>query len=177
MDMIENYVMITMLDPATPGFVTCPVVYLGSKEAGEQIPNEGVRVPKSIKLRGTREYVQWHWTHDHINTWGCCYHLKASLLRAKCYYLRVDKEYLRAIQFHFQDLNCSTEDENDWHPITVDGCWGNKGVMATDEQGGICNTLLMIDRRFKTFSDFRADLADPQEIDYQPFFDEVFADG
>lgn len=177
MDTVENYVMITMLDPSTPGFVTGQVVYLGPREVGEQIPNEGIQVPKSVKLRGTREYVKWHWAYDHINTWGCCYHLKASLLRAQCYYLCVDRKYLRAVQFRFQDLSYGGEDETDWYPILPDSCWGNKGVMATDERGAIYNTLFMIDRRFQSFSDFRADLADPQQLDFQQFFNEVFADG
>ena len=176
MDIPEEFVLVTIFDPGLPSFVSGEVEYLGSKAVAGRVNEGGIRVPKRLVFKGKREQVHRHWQHSHENCWGVPYKLKASLMRVECYYFKLEREYVRAIQFNFHGLKYLSDASKQWEPINAEDCWGNDGVLAGDEPGDIYNALLMIDRRFKMLADVKADMADPQPFDYKQFFNEVFAD-
>lgn len=177
MDIPEEYVLVTIFDPGIPSFVSGEVEYLGARAVAEKVNEGGIRVPKKLLFKGKREQVCRHWQHSHENCWGIHYKLKADYMRAECYYFKLEREYVRAVQFFFHGLKFFCDGSKKWTPISAAECWGNSGVLDEDGPGDIHNALLMIDRRFRMLADIKADMADPQELDFTQFFNEVFADG
>lgn len=177
MDIPEEYVLVSVYDPGVPSFVTAEIEYLGDRTIAEQINSEGIRTPKRLLFKGKSAQVHRKWTYKHENCWGCYYRLKAEHLHALSYYVKLDGEYLRANRLCFHGLKCYNDFSRKWELVDAMSCWGNHGIIAGDETGGIYNSLLMIDQKFKQLVDVKVDMVDPMPLDYKQFFNEIFADG
>lgn len=177
MDIPEEYVLVSVYDPGVPSFASGEIEYLGNREVAEQINKEGIRTPKRLLFKGKHVQVYRKWSHKHENCWGCHYKLKAEHLHSLSYYFKLDGKYIRATKLCFHGLKYHNDFSKVWEPLDISDCWGNNGIIAEDETGGIYNTLLMIDHNFKQLADVKADMVDPQPLDYKQFFNEVFADG
>lgn len=177
MDIPEEYVLVSVYDPGIPSFASGEIEYLGNRVIAEQINREGIRSPKRLLFKGKHVQVYQKWSHRHENCWGCYYKLKAEHLHSLSYYFKLDGRYVRATKLCFHGLKFYNDFTKKWERLDVASCWGNHGVIAEDETGGIYNTLLMIDHKFKQLADVKADMVDPLPPDYKQFFNEIFADG
>lgn len=144
MDIPEQYVLVSIYDPGVPSFVTAEIEYLGERAIAEQINSEGIRTPKRLLFKGKSAQVYRKWTHKHENCWGCYYKLKADHLHTLSYYFKLDGEYLRANKLCFHGLKCYNDFSRKWELVDAMSCWGNHGIIAGDETGGVYNSLLMI---------------------------------
>lgn len=173
----DEYVLVTMQDPGTPSFLTWEKQCLGPQSVAEKLDYRSIIMPRKLLLKGTRELVFHNWEHTHDNIWGDPYQLRARQAIIRCEYYKLNYDYVRAVRYTFQDLSRYDEQTGQWKPLSASESWGNKGLLEDTEDGVLTNTLFLVDRHFKRLFEVKGDMADPQELDYGMFFNEIFADG
>ena len=168
---------------ATPSFVTATKEYFGSEEeirrvlsANEyEIPNDWKDMP-SARIIGARGFWADDIQHEHLNIWDYTYHLSSRKVLCLMVWLECEGLFYRCFRAAFYQLVFKSELLNqDFRPVTVS--WGLNELIDINLER-VKNTLFEIDKTFDSEDELQADLmAIPGMPDFEPFFDDIFADG
>lgn len=172
-------IVVGMRDYATPSFFTFPKEYCGTpamlrdyldarKKLTPDFRETDVHC-KAASILAVKETRIAPFRLDHVNVWGCVYHIRADQCAAKLAYIKTADRYCRCVLAEF------------WNP-TYEGrpfrgmFWGQPAMLAY-ESGRLYNRLMYLEKQFQSEAEILADTVHPGEINFNGFFDDVFGDG
>lgn len=153
-----------------------------------------------IKVKKRVDSVIENFEYTFMNVWDCPYYMVADKLEQTIYYVKIGKKYYRYISCKFTNLayknddmindieeDNSLTDEQKKERIAIlkkirfihemsTGFWGHPGIIEC--VGNITkNNLYFWDKRFDSYQEVLADYNNPEGINYQNFFFDIFGDG
>ena len=111
---------------------------------------------------------------EHINTWGFLYMMKADEIVAEQMLIKVKNKYYRCIKPTFQNLQCSTEDNN-WMAVG-NRLWGFPNIyeITVDKHR---YRLYVIEQEYTDICEAQQDMNDMTKITLKTACDDIFGDG
>lgn len=123
------------------------------------------------------ETMAWpDFSMEHLNTWRWPYQFRADRVEARIVYARDGADWYRFVGAAFWNLRIVEEDISDFPDLPVRGYWGHPAILAV-EDGGISSQLLFQERKLEDEAAVLRDIANPVEIDFAGFMQEVLGDG
>lgn len=174
---------VELVSAATPSFVTLMKGYFGSDDAirrilkvnGYEDAPDVTELPKA-RIIGARGF----WANDvnnyHLNIWGCTYHIFSRKVMCLMVWLECNGLFYRCFRAAFyQPLYKAVGSKHEAQPLAVS--WGPEELFDFNPER-IKNNLFEIDKPFDSEEELLQDLrATPGIPEYEPFFDDIFADG
>lgn len=167
---------VRLLDAFAPAFCSFDKMYYGTRQAILTVlerldcySNE----PEPVQVLGSRQISLGDLNNTFENLWGYNYFLKAEEIKATLIYTqdggRCVKASMRGITFVSELLPTQPL------PIDAGECWG----LPIFVQMGVWMASLLYyrERTFDTKEDLRLDMANPAPIDFNGFWQDIFADG
>lgn len=174
---MEQLYRVRLPDAFVPSFCTFDKPYYGAQEAIETVlerldcsgPNE----PELVQVLGSRQISLADLTDTFKNLWGYDYYIKAQEVKATLIYIQGGD---RCVKASMRGITCSSELLPD-QTIHIDAgeCWG---LPIFEQKGEWMESLLYFrERTFDTEEDLRLDMVDPTPVNFDGFWEDVFADG
>lgn len=173
---MEQLYRVRLPDAFVPSFCTFDKPYYGAQEAIatvlECLDCAGSNESQPIQVLGSRQISLADLTDTFKNLWGYDYYIKAQEVKATLLYIHG----CRCVKASMRGITCASE-LIPGQPLPIDAgeCWGLP--IFVQEGEWMTSLLYFQEKRFATEEELRLDMSTPAPVNFDGFWEDVFADG